>query len=147
MSALSAARRQLVVATFLGTEGYRPSTARSATTVVPVPPVIAPAPPPPVAPPVAAVVLPPPPPPPPPPLHLPQLQPLQQVQPGAQPGTAVQAGVVAQDEKQLQVATVTETHDDANAEVFAMSALVLFGAATTCQLRRRTAVRAATVRR
>ncbi|MBK5306093.1 MAG: hypothetical protein JJD92_05335 [Frankiaceae bacterium] len=103
--------RQPVLAAFLGTPAYRPSSARRSVLVsseVPAAPAVRPAPPPPVvhaAAPIVAVPVVPPAQPPPPPPNVPQSQPIAQGHPGAQPGAQGAPGGAMAPEEEEGVAT------------------------------------------
>lgn len=145
----SAKTRQPVVAAFLGTPAYRPSTARASLVVsrVVLQPPAPPAPP--IAPPhpVPVVVAPPPPPPiqpPPPPPNVPQQQPITQPQghPGAQPGAMGALGAAPMPEDEVEVAAQTgDVHQmtalNASWEAYALPLLAGLAMGTVAVRRRR----------
>jgi photosystem II stability/assembly factor-like uncharacterized protein len=138
-----------LLATFLGTPAYRPSSARASTLVTTVPP--APLPPPP-RPPVRALLpllpvlpaVPPVPPAAPLAMHAPAPQPQPQPQPNAQPGSVSQAGLVAAPGENVEVATAAQHDDEPGAGLLAMSALMAAAAVAYEQRRRAAAAAGAT---
>lgn len=145
--------RQPVVAAFLGTAAYRPSSAQASLLVSrnalpPLPPL---APLPPISHPyVATLVIPPPPPPPvqppPPPPNVPQSQPIAQAHPGAQPGAMGAFGAAPAPEDETAAAAQTgDVHNmsSLNAAPWESSALPLLGgvAMAIMAVRRRRASR------
>ena len=146
----TAKARQPVVAAFLGTPAFRPSTARASLIVsrsLDEPP------PPPAAPPIAShpnlpVVLAPPPPPPPvqpppPPPNAPQTQPIAQGHPGAQLGAMGALGAApAPEEEQEAAVQAGDVHKmsalgDASWEAYALPLLAGFAMGTVAVRRRR----------